>query len=661
MINENIEYIFLDYFDTIVHRTVPPEYIKKIWSKQINLRLGIEKNSEWIYNLREECAEKISNDNSKNDFDREYKYEQLIKQMYNRLIVHDLLSSDMVSYDDFYHICLDTEIEIEKEHQVINLDIVNIIKKYSNSGYKIYCISDFYLPKVAMQAFLKYHEIDIYFENVYISSEYLVQKSTGKLYEIVIEDLNINPENAIMIGDNYNSDNLMAKLKGLNSHYVDRTSMHKSYDKAWKQRNDSKYVIKQLDKIYKSSKKNLQPFACYGIYYYLFAERLYKILMKNGVNDVFFLSREGEMLKRIFDKYQELKPESFKRINTHYLLVSRASTFLSQLEPIEEETFCRLFDQYSTLNISNFLYSLTFNKDEIQTILNDINLDGEVLIENFRESKEFSKLKESNVFIDLYNLKRREQKLGLQEYIKSFGVDVYKDGMNIVDVGWKGSMQGNLYKFFEEKVKLKGFYLGVIEDTNMSSDNMKYGLVFSAMPCKSICYKELAMEYWFHEDLLHPSHGRASSYKLKENGYVEVICEHEPEVVKLYNDVVKYIHKDILEVIQMMDCVFKGHWEVNEFITYIAYLNYKENYTRNEQEKIVERLLSKNHYSSFGMDNVEMLLQNEATPNKFKKYKNIVQKGIKFIVNIKPHVKLPPYINSLIIRRFRKTYIYMTC
>lgn len=51
---------------------------------------------------------------------------------------------------------------------------------------------------------------------------------------------------------------------------------------------------------------------------------------------IFFLSREGEMLKILFDSYVKNHGGDF---SSHYLYVSRRATVLSSLKQIEYEDF----------------------------------------------------------------------------------------------------------------------------------------------------------------------------------------------------------------------------------------------------------------------------------------------------------------------------------
>jgi predicted HAD superfamily hydrolase len=86
-----------------------------------------------------------------------------------------------------------------------------------------------------------------------------------------------------------------------------------------------------------------------------FIARLHDALVEQGVRQVYFLSREGQPLKRMFDLYQNKVSGS---ITSYYLEVSRRSTLLPSLEPLAEEGFETLFRQYRRISLFEFLSSL---------------------------------------------------------------------------------------------------------------------------------------------------------------------------------------------------------------------------------------------------------------------------------------------------------------
>ncbi len=178
---------------------------------------------------------------------------------------------------------------------------------------------------------------------------------------------------------------------------------------------------------------------------YYFISHLYFELVAKGIKDIFLFSREGEFLKKLLDTYLEVN--NIKTIKTHYLIVSRKSTFITSLQPLENETFETLFRQYRKMSIINFLKSLNFQENEINRIDNSLKKDLNFTENDLPTSESFKFLLSNSDFCTIYENKRTEQKENLKNYIKSFGVHVEQDGLATVDVGWKGTIQDHICTF----------------------------------------------------------------------------------------------------------------------------------------------------------------------------------------------------------------------
>lgn len=78
---------------------------------------------------------------------------------------------------------------------------------------KVIFTSDMYLESDVIRKILEkngYTEED----KIYLSSEVKVSKSKGKLFDYIIKDIDLKPEEIIHIGDNYCSDYQQAKKEG---------------------------------------------------------------------------------------------------------------------------------------------------------------------------------------------------------------------------------------------------------------------------------------------------------------------------------------------------------------------------------------------------------------------------------------------------------------
>lgn len=257
-----------------------------------------------------------------------------------------------------------------------------------------------------------------------------------------------------------------------------------------------------------SKKRDQVPFyeVCNSLW--LFTLLLVRALIRDGRRDVFFLSREGEFLKVLFDDViKQLGLDSC--LKSHYLLVSRRATFTPSLSSLDNERFEGFFRQYANTSIYEFLLSLNFDEEDFVKI-GSLNLDlYKERIPDLKDSDIFKKLLESEIFRKLYDKKRREQKQYFLEYLESAGADFKAKDICIVDVGWKGTIQDNIYRILDWTVQ--GYYLGITENVSGGATSKKRALLFS-VPDRSKYAPIYNQHRPIFEILLGASHGGVTSY-----------------------------------------------------------------------------------------------------------------------------------------------------
>ena len=247
-------------------------------------------------------------------------------------------------------------------------------------------------------------------------------------------------------------------------------------------------------------------------------------------------------MKQLFDHYVTLHNLNVK---SHYLEVARGSVMNAGLKPIKEENFELMTSTVRMMKPKSFLYSLNFSESQVTEILASVKIKPNKLIKNFSSSKELAELKKSPVFRKFYNKLREEQSDAFTEYLNSFGVDFEKEGLNLVDVGWKGTMQNMLRRFFQnknEQVSITGYYVGYFK-TKQEQDSKKVGILFSKVVAplwaESRAYRYRMRDF---EQFLRAPKNRTVSYT-KEPPYV--LYDEKINDVKLHEDVVKPLQEQI--------------------------------------------------------------------------------------------------------------------
>ena len=607
--DKKYKYIFFDIFDTILKRKVEPEFTKKIWSNHIVKRFNLNISIIELYNLRNALETKLGA-MSKEDY--EFKYNDLIKAIHKELNLK-------IPFSEFLDICVDIEVEIESSVLIPNSNVLDIIKELNKASKKVYCVSDMYLSKDMLTKIFTNLGIIKYFDDIFVSCEYLKNKKSGKLYDIVLKTIKAKTSECLMIGDNKSSDYEIPKSKGIDSINIDSSKNYKFYQE-YASNNNEDIALKKFNKLKSTSTDNFEHtiFTLYN-----FTEKLYYSLLEKGLDEVFFLSREGEYLKKLFDKYQETIYG--KKIKSHYIIVSRKSTYLPSLKELDKEDFGVLLKQYVNSSLIEFLSSLNFTKEEQEKILNSFSKDCKKVLKNTKdltdyekeviinisdseyknkiynlyESKALKYLKENKEFKTLYESKRSNQKELFIKYIESF---TKSKTICVVDIGWNGSIQDNIQNILGNKYKVIGYLYGLATRNNpkeIAKQDNKWGLIFSNVPSESSNYELFMENRTIYEIILGASHGSANNYVLKNNK-VEVTTFSKDEEIKIYKNIISKLQNKMMKTFEELTLLFaNGYYDNHKMNKMINKLHFDMLFKpTKEQIKFFNKLY---HYENFGV------------------------------------------------------------
>lgn len=511
---KNKQFILIDCFDTIIYRSCEPQLVIERWlislAEEYDIELA-EVNKIW-------SALRKAKSIDRNEIE-EIPFRQLCLEFFRRLTYIKEISS---SFQFFYDKALRKMISIEKSVIASDSDIVNLIKRLHFEGKYVCCVSDFYLPKECLQELFESLEIADFIDDIYVSSDVGKRKSSGTLYKYVLEKLACSETDVIMLGDNKHSDYKLPRSLGM------KAICYKS--KCAKKAENVSSVYTFLQSLSQENEKKELPFADYGFSLYLFCNRLYKRLMKKDFKKVYFFSREGEFLKKAFDMYLELKGEA--QLATEYLYISRQSTFLPSLKSIQSEKFEGLKKQYTCLSIEDFLKSINLWEIVSQLIELKDKYDFHCKIDNFFSSESFSLFCNEEAFREVYEEARVRAKKEALMYFETCGISKNTKKIAIVDIGWKGSIQDNLYQLLGEECEIAGYYYGLLGNVKLHQNCKKYGLVFSDLPYKSEAFDIFKISYRMLERVLYASHGSCVQYKNAIPVLDKASCD-EQELYKL--------------------------------------------------------------------------------------------------------------------------------
>ena len=502
--------VCFDFFDTLVTREIAPEFTKVAAAQQLSTLLGGTITGNEIYAKRQELERTICARNQASGSDPEFNLEDMARDLFEVICLR--LGQLKLSGDEFADAVLKIELAVEKQVQLRSEEMVSLLQALRERTCRTMLISDFYLPGSCFEQLLDHHQLTDFFDNRYISADKLITKGSGRLYRAIIDELNLSPDSMLMIGDNPHADDAMAKEVGISSVLLDRSAAREKYDR-WQQKvqNGSYHALSDPEVVKKEKGKGPECFPELAFSIWNFIHKLFLELCSDGVDTIFFLSREGEFLQKLFESYQ-LENFGAIRIPSRYLIVSRKSCYIASLKPLEEETFDKLFYQYRDISPRDFLLSLNFPETFARNLCDELEIAWDKRLINFPESKSFETLTRSASFGDFYERLRREQRRNFFRYLASLGFDADSTQLYLADVGWKGSMQENLYRAFQGKVRITGYYIGLLHSPFNEAGMEKKGILFSEYPQKSAFFDVYNNNRSLFEMTLGASHGSAEGY-----------------------------------------------------------------------------------------------------------------------------------------------------
>ena len=563
--------VAFDFFDTVVHRNCHPEQTLYQWAKEMALELDFDVFPSILYQIRK------SVENNKELGTEEMCYIDLLSGIYDK--IKDKIK--IISKEEFIHRAKTLELKIELQHIYLDSEIKEVLKKLKSDSKQIILVSDFYTDKELIETILKKFEIFDYFSSIYISSEKACRKSTGNLYKLILKELNLNPTDITMIGDNYKSDYEVPRSLGLNAiyrQYIDKNATV-----------TEKELVRLYNQILFSNSKKA-PFNIFLADIVFFISELHKKMMQDDVQIALFCSREGQLLKRLFDIYQDTFFGKNQKICTEYFYVSRRSTLYSSFTSLENEEFEMIFRQYKKITLQNFLLNLNFSDNEIILICQDLKEKPTYVLTV--DDHLLEKLKKHSQFITKFNKEKKDSQL-LRDYIEYLTKN--QNEVYLVDVGWKGTIQDSIKKALPDK-RIVGYYLGLMLNVySVENKTDKTGLLFSDYPNKSEFYDIVSRNFEFYEDIFVADHGPVLKYK-KDSEIIPILEDDKKHVsiyqaVKDYQEELVFGFSEILEAYKKMKFLpfeQKNLWLMMSLKKECIYIPKLQSLSESLKEKVVE-------------------------------------------------------------------------
>lgn len=451
--SSTIPVIAFDIFDTLVVRPfLDPDYVKSL----LHAEAGASGDEDFL--LLRARAEAHARDSAGRDVD--------IHEIYRQLGTY---TADALRTPE-------REIELEIASVRPRKEVVALLNAAVANGKRVLLASDMFLPRDVIEAMLKKCGVAGW-HKLYLSSEIGLRKDTGRLYEHILAEERITPDQMLMIGDNERSDfQIPCDMKFHVAHLLKPATAMRAMPRMEHVVPDPRSASLSDQFLFGAiaaenyaaiSYPNFSPDDMFGpspraIGYGLlgpivvcFSQWLLENAAEERIDRLYFLSREGQFLKKAFDQWrigQDVAVES------RYLHVSRRSTTVPCLRSIRDiyaiaasgEFLGASMDAFLVARFGTVLGESTWAEAERQGLWYK---DAPLFIKNgdIDHIREFLRLAAPEI------LKvAADERGGAQKYLRDAGLGF--DGRPaVVDIGFAGTIQNYMMRLLDREID--GLYM----------------------------------------------------------------------------------------------------------------------------------------------------------------------------------------------------------
>lgn len=499
----DFDVVSFDIFDTLIKRDVTRpadihEYVSRIYESQTGIHLA-------QYKARRVDAERLARNTSRRE-------EITLKEIFACLEgVTPEISETLMSI----------EAEAELRFCQPNKPIVDILNRSNDLGKHTVLISDMYLPEDVIKSMLEKCNITG-FDRLYLSSTLMRTKHAGSLFQYVRSQY-AQSYRFMHIGDSPYGDYLQAKRNGFsaflcqtevhNCRYIERPRLYSTFE-------DSVIYATANNRLSKTTPLSyVIGYEALGPILLGYCSWLHEKIHDDKIERLFFLSREGKLLK---DAYDRLFPND--RIPNSYLYVSRRALIVPQLAHAKDYSdlihYLRAFLRNDTLGLLGRLCNL-----DSPTFTEELTKIGLSQADRLTDVSEVQQQALYDIVMRLGGTEFAAQNAYVKDYFREQGL-VGKVGL--ADIGYVGTMQKAIEDITDNDVRTIGYYLGVQNADNAAESNaiIRHGYLFSPNQHESIQQIVRFTIEVFEFLMLNPD-GSVVGYQTSDGGVIPVLDESE--------------------------------------------------------------------------------------------------------------------------------------
>jgi len=597
----------LDIWDTALYRRCHPEEIKIASARllYVDYRLRLRVAYRDVVSLYR--ARRLAEDESSLTDNFEYRFEDAARRWVEMVFEAGTPRATLQSV--VQHLWRH-ELATELRASYANTAVTDLLDQESLPP--VVFVSDFYMGEKFMLELLRAKGFGDRFVKLYCSSDYVENKRSGQLFHRVVSDFGLAPSEVFHVGDNKAADVDPPRAQGIITHHYPSPThemLRIHADKLLNSRLTSdiaplNYALKE-QLLHRSEGRfghsspriqalqrlgyNIAPLGIGFILHIIERAKLY------GVKKIFFFTREGIFLKKLFDAVVAEDPYGCSYPEAVLLDVSRIATFAPSIDGWSDDELMRMWSLYSSQSPAAFVRSLNFDAVATEALFRAAGIEYKTPIQYPWLDKGFMGVIRSATFTRLAKESISVQRQLLRDYLTRCGFDVAAKVNLVVDLGWRGSIQDNIAKLCSGH--LHGCYLGLFNFLNGQPLNTsKSAWLFDSNIAKPQLEE---IEVAPIEMLFNGLGGSVVGYSLTADGAVHSVKAPDEAEDRIFLAATHWIQEGIVEAV--VDCAdFVGtHGLISDDILHAGWSAF-EGLLQNPTQEFASAFFGLAHNEVFG-------------------------------------------------------------
>jgi len=502
-----IKLLSFDVFDTLLIRTIdPPDAAKNLVAERIVQKQLFTLSAEQILAIRYKEEKRLRELASSAGFDPECSVAEIFTALLDRLSAPASLLPQLISI----------ELEVEKELTLPMPGMIAILKKFAQH-YTIVATSDTYLSGDQVRELLEVAGYSSLISKVYASSDYRVGKGSGRLFQTVSSCEHLHESEILHIGDNFRADFLAPLKLGIKAIlFFDEWNQHRKgilqrvcgtpQSPFWKAHAFFSRIF-SLERNLESSAS--QPYLwgkeVVGPMLAIFTHLLYREIRNSDIKCLFFVARDGYLLKKLFLMFAEMDGVDMQK-QAVYLSLSRYTVVLASIHELGAREV-KLFG-FGCTRLREVIERLGIKDHAIVAdILTGLGLTYDVVLSEQDLATAIKRLFNHQLFHSLVLESAKTMRENLSSYLAQSKFFDQSQHIALIDIGWLGTIQTCIEHAFRDRIDLPhitGLYFAlsppVHEDTNVST---KRGLMYDY---RDATPDEMAISFFGRRGSFQPAH-----------------------------------------------------------------------------------------------------------------------------------------------------------